>query len=75
MALMAPPNSEYGTWWKMALTPITVSVGGGRALDRAGLAALLASLPGFHVLPPGKRSTTASFGLGHMYGFNGIAPG
>ncbi len=51
LALMAPPNSEYGTWWKMALTPITVSVGGGRALDRAGLAALLASLPGFHVLP------------------------
>ena len=35
----------------MALTPITVSVGGGRALDRAGLAALLASLPGFHVVP------------------------
>ena len=35
----------------MAPTPITVSVGGGRALDRAGLAALLASLPGFHVIP------------------------
>ena len=35
----------------MAPTPITVSVGGGRALDRAGLAALLASLPGFHVVP------------------------
>jgi DNA-binding CsgD family transcriptional regulator len=30
---------------------ITVSIGGGRALDRAGLAALLASLPGFHVIP------------------------
>lgn len=30
---------------------ITVSVGGGRELDRAGLAALLASLPGFHVVP------------------------
>lgn len=35
----------------MAPTPITVAVGGGRALDRAGLAALLASLPGFHVVP------------------------
>lgn len=35
----------------MAPIPITVSVGGGRALDRAGLAALLASLPGFHVVP------------------------
>ena len=51
LALTAPSKSEYGTQWKMALTPITVSVGGGRALDRAGLAALLASLPGFHVVP------------------------
>ena len=30
---------------------ITVSIGGGRALDRARLAALVASLPGFHVVP------------------------
>ena len=34
----------------MALTLITVSIGGGRELDRAGLAALIASLPGFHVV-------------------------
>jgi DNA-binding CsgD family transcriptional regulator len=34
----------------MALTPITVSVGGGHELDRAGLTALLANLPGFHVV-------------------------
>ena len=51
LALIAPSKSGYGTQWKMAPTPITVSVGGGRALDRAGLAALLASLPGFHVVP------------------------
>jgi DNA-binding CsgD family transcriptional regulator len=51
LALIAPSKSEYGTQWKMALTPITVSVGGGRALDRAGLAALLASLPGLHIVP------------------------
>lgn len=30
---------------------ITVSVGGGHELDRAGLAALIASLPGLHVVP------------------------
>lgn len=30
---------------------IRVSISGGRELDRAGLAALLASLPGFHVVP------------------------
>jgi len=30
---------------------ITVSVGGGRELDRAGLAALIAGLPGLHVVP------------------------
>jgi DNA-binding NarL/FixJ family response regulator len=30
---------------------ITVSVGGGRELDRAGLAALIARLPGLHVVP------------------------
>ena len=35
----------------MAPTLITVSIGGGRELDRAGLTALLASLPGFHVVP------------------------
>jgi DNA-binding NarL/FixJ family response regulator len=51
LALIAPSKSGYGTQWKMAPTPITVSVGGGHALDRAGLAALLASLPGFHVVP------------------------
>jgi DNA-binding CsgD family transcriptional regulator len=51
LALIAPSKSEYGKQWKMAPTPITVSIGGGRALDRAGLAALLASLPGFHVVP------------------------
>ena len=51
LALIAPSKSGYGIQWKMAPTPITVSVGGGRALDRAGLAALLASLPGFHVIP------------------------
>jgi DNA-binding CsgD family transcriptional regulator len=51
LALIAPSKSGYGTQWKMAPTPITVSVGGGRALDRAGLATLLASLPGFHVVP------------------------
>ena len=39
----------------MAPTPISVSVGGGRALDRAGLAALLASLPGFHVVPQDNK--------------------
>jgi DNA-binding CsgD family transcriptional regulator len=51
LALIAPSKSGYGKQWKMAPTPITVSIGGGRALDRAGLAALLASLPGFHVVP------------------------
>jgi DNA-binding CsgD family transcriptional regulator len=51
LALIAPSKSGYGKHWKMAPTPITVSIGGGRALDRAGLAALLASLPGFHVVP------------------------
>ena len=35
----------------MAPSLITVSIGGGRELDRAGLTALLASLPGFHVIP------------------------
>jgi DNA-binding NarL/FixJ family response regulator len=30
---------------------ITVAVGGGRELDRAGLSALIASLPGLHVVP------------------------
>lgn len=35
----------------MALIPITVSIGGGHELDRAGLTALLASLPGFRVVP------------------------
>ncbi len=33
---------------------ITVSVGGGRELDRAGLEALLRSLPGLRVVPPDK---------------------
>jgi len=33
---------------------ITVSVGGGRELDRAGLAALIASLPGLRVVPLDK---------------------
>jgi DNA-binding NarL/FixJ family response regulator len=36
---------------KMALNQITVSIGGGHELDRAGLAALLADLPGLHVVP------------------------
>lgn len=35
----------------MAHHSITVSVGGGRELDRAGLAALIASQPGLHVVP------------------------
>lgn len=39
----------------MALHEITVSVGGGRELDRAGLAALIASLPGLRVVPPEKN--------------------
>lgn len=36
---------------KMALFPITVSIGGGHTLDRAGLAALIANLPGLQVVP------------------------
>lgn len=39
----------------MALREITVSVGGGRELDRAGLAALIASLPGLRVVPLEKN--------------------
>lgn len=35
----------------MAHHSITVSVGGGRELDRAGLEALIESLPGLHVVP------------------------
>ncbi|MDP1715668.1 MAG: response regulator transcription factor [Anaerolineales bacterium] len=35
----------------MALHEITVSVGGGHELDRAGLAALILSLPGLRVVP------------------------
>lgn len=35
----------------MAHHEITVSVGGGRELDRAGLTALIASLPGLRVVP------------------------
>lgn len=35
----------------MAHLSITVSVGGGRELDRAGLTALISSLPGLHVVP------------------------
>ncbi len=35
----------------MANYEITVSVGGGHELDRAGLAALIASLPGLRVIP------------------------
>ncbi len=34
---------------------ITVSVGGGLRIDRAGLAALIASLPGLRVVPLGQR--------------------
>ena len=33
------------------LHEITVSIGGGHELDRAGLSALIASLPGLHVVP------------------------
>jgi len=39
----------------MALNEIRVSVGGGRELDRAGLAALIASLPGLRVVPIEKN--------------------
>jgi DNA-binding NarL/FixJ family response regulator len=35
----------------MTLIGITVAVGGGRELDRAGLSALIASLPGLQVVP------------------------
>jgi DNA-binding CsgD family transcriptional regulator len=35
----------------MTLHEITVSVGGGRELDRAGLATLIANLPGLRVIP------------------------
>lgn len=35
----------------MARLSITVSIGGGRELDRAGLTALISSLPGLHVVP------------------------
>ncbi len=35
----------------MSQPPIAVAVGGGRALDRAALTALLASLPGLRVIP------------------------
>jgi hypothetical protein len=35
----------------MAYHEITVSVGGAHELDRAGLAALIASLPGLRVVP------------------------
>jgi DNA-binding NarL/FixJ family response regulator len=36
---------------EMALIPITISIGGGHELDRAGLAALIANLPALHVVP------------------------
>jgi len=39
----------------MTLYEITVSVGGGHALDRAGLAALIGSLPGLRVVPLDKN--------------------
>jgi len=39
----------------MANREITVSVGGGHELDRAGLAALIAGLPGLRVVPPGAN--------------------
>lgn len=39
----------------MARSKITVSVGGGLRIDRAGLAALIASLPGLRVVPLGQR--------------------
>ncbi len=39
----------------MALHEITVSVGGGHELGRAGLAALVASLPGLRVVPLDKN--------------------
>lgn len=38
----------------MAAPEITVSVGGGRELDRAGLAAFVASLPGLRLIPIDK---------------------
>jgi len=38
----------------MTLREITVSIGGGYELDRAGLAVLIASLPGLRVVPLGK---------------------
>ena len=39
----------------MTVNEITVSVGGGHELDRAGLAALIASLPGLRVVPIDKN--------------------
>ncbi|SRR6266511_4551686 len=39
----------------MTVNEITVSVGGSRELDRAGLAALIASLPGLRVVPIDKN--------------------
>jgi DNA-binding NarL/FixJ family response regulator len=38
----------------MTIREITVSVGGGQELDRAGLSALIASLPGLRVVPIDK---------------------
>ena len=40
----------------MARLSITVSIGGGRELDRAGLTALISSLPGLHVVPLDQTS-------------------
>jgi DNA-binding CsgD family transcriptional regulator len=39
----------------MTLHEVTVSVGGGHELDRAGLEALLLSLPGLRLVPLGQR--------------------
>lgn len=51
MTLLPSENCGYGKTNDMTLNQITVSVGGGHELDRAGLAALIAKLPGLHVVP------------------------
>ncbi|HLO14528.1 MAG TPA: response regulator transcription factor [Anaerolineales bacterium] len=52
MALLPAAKYEYRKQKNgMTLNQITVSVGGGRELERAGLVALIAGLPGLRVVP------------------------
>ena len=52
----------------MTLIAITVAVGGGRELDRAGLSALIASLPGLQVTDDHLHDSKWNGGLLQMLG-------